>query len=145
MFLDIPLRNISYCQDDRKGNNIFCFIAKETQTSPKACYAFKSDNQAGEIMNTIGLAFAKASESGGGNSGSRNLGTPSPTSVSGGSNSPGMLSEVEMMRRKIEQQEREAREMKRRLAELEVRRKRWDGRKTRELVAVDCAGLQRTN
>lgn len=49
IFLDIPLRCVSYCQDDRRGNNIMAFIAKETPTSPKCCYAFKSYNQANEV------------------------------------------------------------------------------------------------
>eukprot|EP00045_Choanoeca_perplexa_P012469 m.136081 g.136081 ORF g.136081 m.136081 type:complete len:546 (+) comp16021_c0_seq2:83-1720(+) len=60
VFLDLPLQNISYCQDDRKGNNIFAFIAREKATSPQCCYAFKSYNQAQEIMNALGVAFSEA-------------------------------------------------------------------------------------
>eukprot|EP00730_Choanoeca_flexa_P010302 TRINITY_DN17417_c0_g1_i1.p1 TRINITY_DN17417_c0_g1~~TRINITY_DN17417_c0_g1_i1.p1 ORF type:complete len:549 (+),score=136.01 TRINITY_DN17417_c0_g1_i1:36-1682(+) len=74
VFLDLPLQNISYCQDDRRGNNIFCFIAKETPTSPQCCYAFKSYNQAQEIMNAMGVAFNEAAsqtKSGAGRGGSR--------------------------------------------------------------------------
>ncbi len=61
VFLDIPIRNVSYCQDDRRSNNIFCFIAKESPTAPKCCFAFKSVNQAADIMNAIGNAFARVS------------------------------------------------------------------------------------
>eukprot|EP00049_Salpingoeca_infusionum_P026412 m.25586 g.25586 ORF g.25586 m.25586 type:complete len:571 (-) comp8736_c0_seq1:200-1912(-) len=62
VYIDIPLGSVSYCQDDRRGNNIFCFIAKEKSNMPKSCYAFKSDNQAGEIMNDIGTMFKQARE-----------------------------------------------------------------------------------
>ena len=60
IFLDVPTRGVSYCQDDRKGNCIFAFIAKESPEKPKRCYGFKSDNQAQEVMAAIGHAFAKA-------------------------------------------------------------------------------------
>jgi hypothetical protein len=64
IFLDIPLRNVSYCQDDRRNNNIMAFIAKETPTSPKCCFAFKSYSQANEIMMAIGDAFSRAKADG---------------------------------------------------------------------------------
>jgi hypothetical protein len=60
VFFNLELKNVSYCQDDHRGNNIFCFIAKEKANSPKCCFAFKSYNQAYEIMNTIGSIFSKA-------------------------------------------------------------------------------------
>jgi hypothetical protein len=130
------MRNVSYCQDDRKGNNIFCFIAKESPTAPKHCYAFKSDDQAAEIMHAIGNAFTKATTETPGSGRATGLGDlglggltfgavglSSGTSIAGSAavdSGSGGGSEVEQMRRKLEQQEREAREMKRRLAELEV-------------------------
>ncbi|EGD73749.1 hypothetical protein PTSG_11505, partial [Salpingoeca rosetta] len=82
IFLDIPLQNVSYCQDDRRGNNnIFCFIAKEHAKAPKCCYAFKSAGQAGEIMNTIGHCFSQARQQ-------------SPMSPSSSSSSPARQASV---------------------------------------------------
>ena len=55
---------MSYCQDDRRNNNIMAFIAKESPTAPKCCFAFKSYNQANEIMMAIGDAFSRAKADG---------------------------------------------------------------------------------
>lgn len=60
VFLDLELKDISYCQDERRGNNLFCFIAKENEKAPRCCYAFKTYNQAHDVIACIGSAFTKA-------------------------------------------------------------------------------------
>lgn len=60
--IDVPLRQVSYCQDDPRGNDRFAFICKMGPDAPRKCYVFKSDNQASQILSDMGMAFAKSSQ-----------------------------------------------------------------------------------
>ncbi|EDQ84220.1 uncharacterized protein MONBRDRAFT_13000 [Monosiga brevicollis MX1] len=121
VFLDLPLRNISYCQDDRRGNNIFCFIAKEELSSPKRCYAFKSYNQAAEIMHVIGDAFKRAAQEHGQNGGSGNGSTSS--SRFGAAGRAQSDNEVERLKRQLQEKEEETRRLKQQLTASQRRPK----------------------
>eukprot|EP00047_Mylnosiga_fluctuans_P003901 m.231608 g.231608 ORF g.231608 m.231608 type:complete len:551 (-) comp12239_c0_seq1:53-1705(-) len=60
VFIDLPLRQVSYCQDERATNRYFVFIAREQPDQPMKCFVYKSDYQAAEIMTALGSAFKKA-------------------------------------------------------------------------------------
>lgn len=98
-----PLHRISYCADDKADKKSFSFIAKEADGERHSCYVFCSEKLAEEITLTIGqafdLAYRKFLETSG-----RDL---------------EMKKQFMIVQKRIQELEKENRELRRRLGELD--------------------------